>query len=176
MAGKNAKLLKMKMIKDGTQEVMAKAAIVNGFRNIQNLVRKLKDSGDKKKVNPLVAQRQARKSAAASNGGSNATDPTQELADPFLCDYVEIMACPGGCINGGGQIASAENYTTKEWAEATVAKYVLIPPVAPKFNLEEWTLRFCIESNIPRERLLETWFKAVEQPTDPNAVLFGAKW
>ena len=23
-------------------------------------------------------------------------------------DYVEIMACPGGCLNGGGQIAPAQ--------------------------------------------------------------------
>jgi iron only hydrogenase large subunit-like protein len=31
---------------------------------------------------------------------------------PF--DYVEIMACPSGCLNGGGQIRSANRETTQE--------------------------------------------------------------
>ena len=50
---------------DGT--VLLKFAIANGFRNIQNLVQKMKRK---------------------------------------RCDYdfVEIMACPSGCINGGAQI------------------------------------------------------------------------
>ena len=33
------------------------------------------------------------------------------VADASKVDYVEIMACPNGCINGGGQI-SAPNTTT----------------------------------------------------------------
>ena len=47
--------------------VLLKFAIANGFRNIQNLVQKMKRK---------------------------------------RCDYdfVEIMACPSGCINGGAQI------------------------------------------------------------------------
>lgn len=52
------------------EEKLLTVAKCYGFRNIQNLVRKLKQTN---------------------------------------CDYdyVEIMACPSGCINGGGQIRGA---------------------------------------------------------------------
>jgi iron only hydrogenase large subunit-like protein len=34
-------------------------------------------------------------------------------------DYVEIMACPGGCLNGGGQIKPKDmNMTPKDLLEA----------------------------------------------------------
>ena len=45
-------------------------ALVYGFKNIQNLIRKLKTS---------------------TSG----------------YDFVEIMACPSGCVNGGGQLRCA---------------------------------------------------------------------
>ena len=51
-----------------------------GFRNIQNLVRKLKQG------------------------------------KPCGYQFVEVMACPGGCTNGGGQIAAAAPETPKQLA------------------------------------------------------------
>jgi len=51
-----------------------------GFRNIQNLVRKLKQG------------------------------------KPCGYHYVEVMACPGGCTNGGGQIAAVAPETPKQLA------------------------------------------------------------
>ncbi|KAI5801479.1 putative iron-sulfur cluster assembly associated protein Nar1 [Peziza echinospora] len=65
-----------------------------GFRNIQNLVRKLKPA-TKKRVLP----RFGRKGAAAPVAVPTATPSTQP---PYA--YVEVMACPGGCTNGGGQV------------------------------------------------------------------------
>jgi cytosolic iron-sulfur assembly component 3 len=64
---RNADLQEISLEKDG--QTVLKFAIAYGFRNIQNLMRKIK----RKK-----------------------------------CDYhyVEIMACPSGCLNGGGQITS----------------------------------------------------------------------
>ncbi len=59
-------------------KVVLKVAVANGFRNIQNIVRKLK---------------------------------TTDL------HYVEIMACPSGCLNGGGQIR-AENAADREASKA----------------------------------------------------------
>ena len=60
-------------------EVLLRFAIANGFRNIQNLVQKLK----RKKCN---------------------------------YDFVEIMACPGGCLNGGAQCKpSGEPTSAKEF-------------------------------------------------------------
>ncbi|KAL6726844.1 hypothetical protein Aduo_008774 [Ancylostoma duodenale] len=53
-------------------EVILRAARIYGFRNIQNLVRKLKSN-----------------------------------KNPY--DYVEVMACPSGCGNGGAQIRGETN-------------------------------------------------------------------
>src|SRR5262249_54796850 len=70
-------------------ETVFKAARYYGFRNIQNLVRKLK---------PAKASRMP--------GGKpfgSAKRPTGKVATLEYA-YVEVMACPGGCTNGGGQI------------------------------------------------------------------------
>jgi hypothetical protein len=64
-----------------------KCARFYGFRNIQNLVRKLKPARPSKL--PGVARR---------NMNGNSDGGASEYA------YVEVMACPGGCTNGGGQI------------------------------------------------------------------------
>ena len=68
-------------------EVLFRAARYYGFRNIQNLVRKLKPV--KKSRMPGGKTVGARKPGAKSE---------MDYA------YVEVMACPGGCTNGGGQI------------------------------------------------------------------------
>ncbi|KAL9098577.1 MAG: hypothetical protein Q9187_009631, partial [Circinaria calcarea] len=76
-------------------ETLFRAARYYGFRNIQNLVRKLKPV----KKNRMPGARMgggARKPTAGAGDGD--AGKTAELA------YVEVMACPGGCTNGGGQI------------------------------------------------------------------------
>ena len=62
---KNSDFREVSLERDG--KTLLKFAIANGFRNIQNLVQKLKRK---------------------------------------RCDYdfVEILACPSGCINGGAQL------------------------------------------------------------------------
>lgn len=67
-------------------EVLLKCARYYGFRNIQNLVRKLKPAKQSKM--PGAA---ARRALTSRGEGSDYA-------------YVEVMACPGGCTNGGGQI------------------------------------------------------------------------
>ena len=66
-----------------------KAARYYGFHNIQNLVRKLKPPHLQKSRMP----------------GARTTLPAKRDAR-FKNEYayVEVMACPGGCTNGGGQI------------------------------------------------------------------------
>nr|VZI43940.1 unnamed protein product [Spirometra erinaceieuropaei] len=54
--------------------------VANGFRNIQTVVQQLK--------------RAYTKALSSSN----------PLPSPRPFDYIEIMACPGGCLNGGAQI------------------------------------------------------------------------
>eukprot|EP01025_Chloroclados_australasicus_P049156 TRINITY_DN5589_c0_g2_i8.p2 TRINITY_DN5589_c0_g2~~TRINITY_DN5589_c0_g2_i8.p2 ORF type:complete len:140 (-),score=18.99 TRINITY_DN5589_c0_g2_i8:194-613(-) len=58
-------------------EVKLRFGKAYGFRNLQSLVRKIK------------------------NGTSQ-------------YDFVEVMACPGGCLNGGGQIKYKEGCDAKE--------------------------------------------------------------
>ena len=90
-------LVQSRMVEDsqGPEEVVFKAARYYGFRNIQNLVRKLKPS------------RTSRLLATAGRGGGTrrlgaATSAGNESGLDYA--YVEVMACPGGCTNGGGQI------------------------------------------------------------------------
>lgn len=72
-----------------TGDPMLKAARYYGFRNIQNLVRRLKPAkAPRMPGGRLISS--TRKPAGNSAGADYA--------------YVEVMACPGGCTNGGGQI------------------------------------------------------------------------
>lgn len=82
--GRNADVVEYTITSPTSPSPIFKAARYYGFRNIQNLVRKLK---------PVKKSRLpgARGGAAKAGGGMDYA-------------YVEVMACPGGCTNGGGQI------------------------------------------------------------------------
>lgn len=85
--GRNADVIEYTINHPSSTQPTFKAARYYGFRNIQNLVRKLKPP--KKSRMPG-----ARSTAAKAAGGAGGLDYA----------YVEVMACPGGCTNGGGQI------------------------------------------------------------------------
>lgn len=78
--------------KDG--KVLLRFAIANGFRNIQNLVQKLK------------------------RGKSN-------------YHYVEVMACPSGCLNGGAQIRPDAGQTSREHITHLETLYGTLPKSCP---------------------------------------------
>ncbi|QKX55815.1 uncharacterized protein TRUGW13939_02913 [Talaromyces rugulosus] len=84
--GRNSDVLEYSLVSESGQPII-KAARYYGFRNIQNLVRRLKPA------------RTSRLPGANRRGpaGSNAAPGLDHI-------YVEVMACPGGCTNGGGQI------------------------------------------------------------------------
>ncbi|KAJ9607497.1 Cytosolic Fe-S cluster assembly factor nar1 [Cladophialophora chaetospira] len=84
--GRNADVVEYALISSSGKPIM-KCARYYGFRNIQNLVRKLKPAKQSKL--PGAARRMT-----PSGGAGSASDYA----------YVEVMACPGGCTNGGGQI------------------------------------------------------------------------
>ncbi|KAG4306421.1 hypothetical protein PORY_000409, partial [Pneumocystis oryctolagi] len=72
--------------------ILLRMATCYGFRNIQNLIRKLK------------------------------TRQNNKLSQETIYDFVEIMACPSGCINGGGQLKPemlelSKTFTQKEWID-----------------------------------------------------------
>ncbi|KAI5855738.1 iron hydrogenase [Tricharina praecox] len=82
-------------------ETIAKLSRCYGFRNIQNLVRRLKPA--KARVLPQFGSRKPAGAATAAAGRRVAAKKAGESKDDKAV-YVEVMACPGGCTNGGGQI------------------------------------------------------------------------
>ena len=89
--GKNEDIIEIQAVKkDGT--VISRAGIVNGFKNIQNGVRKWKGTERKRR---------------GVRGKSNSTN-TDGVISLTQWDMAEVMACPGGCLNGGGQLPNKE--------------------------------------------------------------------
>ncbi|KAI5921634.1 iron only hydrogenase large subunit domain-containing protein [Camillea tinctor] len=85
--GRNADVIEY-TVNSASGEPIFKAARYYGFRNIQNIVRRLKPAKLSRMPGSKAAG--ARRTAAKSTGLEHA--------------YIEVMACPGGCTNGGGQI------------------------------------------------------------------------
>ncbi|KAK0660488.1 iron hydrogenase [Cercophora samala] len=88
--GRNADVVEYSVLSPSGEQIF-RAARYYGFRNIQNLVRKLKPAKPSRMPGgkPFGSARRPGKAA-----GANALD----------FSYVEVMACPGGCTNGGGQL------------------------------------------------------------------------
>ncbi|XP_077258657.1 putative cytosolic Fe-S cluster assembly factor AGAP009023 [Temnothorax americanus] len=78
-------------------QVLLKFAIINGFRNIQNIVHKMKRG-------------------------------------KCVYDYVEIMACPCGCLNGGAQVRPDGNIQPRELATTLENMYRELPLSKPEEN------------------------------------------
>lgn len=76
-------------------ETIIRMARFYGFRNIQNLVRRLKPA----KISRLPG---GKTGAVRRPPGAKGPVETKDYA------YVEVMACPGGCTNGGGQVKVTE--------------------------------------------------------------------
>ncbi|OCK79170.1 iron hydrogenase [Lepidopterella palustris CBS 459.81] len=94
--GRNADVVEYALINSSNRETIIRMARFYGFRNIQNLVRRLK---------PVIASRMPGAKGGVSRrpaGGAVAGEGVREYA------YVEVMACPGGCTNGGGQVKVGE--------------------------------------------------------------------
>nr|XP_056722286.1 cytosolic iron-sulfur assembly component 3 [Euleptes europaea] len=119
-------------------EVVLRFALAYGFRNIQNLVQKLK------------------------RGKS-----------PY--HYVEVMACPSGCLNGGGQLR-ADGEASKDLLQQVERLYDLAEAEKPEANqdvravYEEWLGG--PESEQARQAL-HTQYHPVEKA---NAASMNIKW
>lgn len=96
---------------DGQVETLFRGAKCYGFRNLQNIVRKVA------KERAVGKSRVGLKARRAKNGVATNEDR------PY--DYVEVMACPGGCVNGGGQARRPlemrdEEGHIRDWKESGV--------------------------------------------------------
>lgn len=93
--GRNPDVVEYSLVRN--DEVLLKAARYYGFRNIQNLVRKLKPPRQSRMPGGKMigaSRKPGQPKGAAGSGQATGTDYA----------YVEVMACPGGCTNGGGQV------------------------------------------------------------------------
>jgi iron only hydrogenase large subunit-like protein len=93
--GRNVDVVEYSLVQGS--ETIIKVARYYGFRNIQNLVRGLKPA----KVSRLPGARTGVSRRPPGRGPAGGTD-VKDYA------YVEVMACPGGCTNGGGQVKVSE--------------------------------------------------------------------
>lgn len=112
------------VILEKDNKILLRFAIANGFRNIQNLVQKLK------------------------RGKSQ-------------YHYVEIMACPSGCLNGGAQVRPQEGITPKEVTIELDKLYKTLPVATPEDN------------RIVKE-LYDTWLNG--QDSDKSNALLHTKY
>lgn len=117
-----------------------RAAKCYGFKNLQNVVRKTKTS---RLPTPSRAATAARR------------------ATPQGYDYVEVMACPSGCVNGGGQLKPPS------FAGAAAAAATSPPVVKPKLD----------EEGFPRPwEANETALAQVPTPDSSPAVDVETRW
>ncbi|PKI84136.1 Nar1p [Malassezia vespertilionis] len=125
--------------------ILFKGAQCYGFRNLQNLVRKVqRETGV-----------QGRTGLGARGRGMARRGAAHEQNDALQAayDYVEVMACPGGCVNGGGQMRppAAERMaieteaapvqgwqgTDKRWVQLVEDTYWLDPARRAAASLDE---------------------------------------
>ena len=95
-------------------KTVASSCELYGFKNLQNLIRKLDKSSSgfmKNRTNLLMNNRKKRTLAQINDG-----------LEPKDCDFIELMACPGGCLNGGGLLVpdDEESSNSKRRAESLV--------------------------------------------------------
>lgn len=125
-------------------KVVFKAAKCYGFRNLQNIVRKVgKDSGVR------VGLGAAGRLPGGGAGTRRAKKTIGTGPEVRGYDYVEVMACPGGCVNGGGQLkpprttgatgpADAEGFI-RDWEESGVKLEEGTDTSNGRWGSKEWT-------------------------------------
>ncbi|KAF9475546.1 iron hydrogenase [Pholiota conissans] len=185
--------LSVKMIRNGDYEeytltgsdggTVFKGAKCYGFRNLQNIVRKVgrergvrTGAGAAGRLGGRVGGRRN-----ALRGGGGADEEGRKY------DYVEVMACPGGCVNGGGQLKAVGDtggqerdwkWGDKEWTKRVEETYWGEQNVEtrPTKTLEELAERvveeLCGSDVSVRQRMLRTGYRAVES----EVVGLAVKW
>ncbi|XP_051989018.1 cytosolic Fe-S cluster assembly factor narfl isoform X2 [Xyrauchen texanus] len=133
---KNKDFQEVTLEKDGT--VLLRFAAVYGFRNIQNLVQKLK------------------------RGKS-----------PY--HFVEVMACPSGCLNGGGQLKPSSDQSSKELLQQVEELYRAERTSTPEEDTQVAELYHSWFESFGEEKarqLLHTQYHAVQKNTNGLSI----KW
>ena len=152
LPGKNSDVEDLVLLVDG--EVKLRFGKCFGFRNIQNVIRGIK-AKSKPASTAMVRRRQKvvtnnTPSEASINedaSGSLEEEVRNKLKDRVY-DFVEIMACPSGCINGGGQLK----------------------PPAPSNSVSEWTLTSA-ELRAFTQRVESVYQSTAKRSPDDNSIV-----
>ncbi|KAH9961339.1 iron hydrogenase [Russula dissimulans] len=103
-----------------------RGATCYGFRNLQNVVRRVgraagvqvgrgaagRLAGGLRSAATAAKRTTGAAAAAATDGGGGG-------AGTAAYDYVEVMACPGGCVGGGGQLRAPDKKKTASESTST---------------------------------------------------------
>ncbi|QPG76159.1 hypothetical protein FOA43_003545 [Brettanomyces nanus] len=175
VGGRNPDIYELELVNNDTGESIATSAVVNGFRNIQNMVRKIKKPSGESigNVRGRMAHRKRRGDA------SNKKTANTVSIDPLKCDLIEVMACPNGCINGGGQISGpSDRYSAKQWIQKATDIYNSIPlSIEPdSAEMEQWITAWLEKFTVCNSRLLKTTFRKIEQPKDTATIALTSTW
>ena len=138
---RNKDVQEASLVVDG--KCVLKFALMYGFRNIQNLIRRVK----------------------------------QGRCD---YDYVEVMACPSGCLNGGGQIRPEAPETPRELLERLEHSYREPNPCDPEDNcgVQELYASWVGGTLGSREAmaLFHTSYHSLEKPADAPVNPVTLRW
>nr|AAA34618.1 pot. ORF; putative [Saccharomyces cerevisiae] len=136
LEGRNSDIVEYRLLHD--DRIIAAASELSGFRNIQNLVRKLTSgSGSERKRN--ISSAEERRTGPKANSREMAPAAT---ADPYHSDYIEVNACPGACMNGGGLLNGEQNSLKRKQLVQTLNKrhgeeLAMVDPLTLGPKLEE---------------------------------------
>jgi len=163
--GRNADVLEYTLLSSSGDPIMRTARYF-GFRNIQNLVRRLKPAKKSRMPgasNGRLAGAENRRSALARSRGAVSVDGGNASRDDMggavkqveEYAYVEVMACPGGCTNGGGQI-KVDDVGGLFGGEKSDGEVVVVVKKVGPLEQKEWLARvdeayYSAESGIDSE-------------------------
>ena len=102
---------------------------------------------------------------AAANGIRNALLLLEEIdRNPYAYDYVEIMACPGGCIGGGGQPVPTSPEIRRQRAEALyrIDKGKPIRQAHKNLDVIKFYEEFLIEEDARKDLLYTSYSKKIK--------------
>lgn len=120
-------------------ETKLKFAFAYGFRNIQNVVQKLK----RKKC---------------------------------TYDFIEIMACPAGCVNGGGQIRAETRDEGKELLERAEHLYHSVQSVDPQQYEDLHLVRTKLNDVLSEGTSVRDIFRTEYHEIKKNVTALNIKW
>lgn len=133
--GKNTDIVEYQLLDLENGSVIASSSELYGFRNIQNMVRKLLTNSKCKENTKLLRKR----------GPTKDPKKSKIVANPYNTDFIEVMACPSGCINGGGLLNGEATLTgRKKLVKSLSSEYRKIAQldIYPT-RTKQYTYQFC---------------------------------